>query len=983
MLATFGHSSAISKPLLNFNLNTTWNHQKEIHMFYQVTIIRNIRTFRMGHELFKLYLFLSLISTSNSNPVIFNSEDRSYEDLLVAISSDIAATNADKIIKNIKEWVTRGSELLYSSTYGWAYFKSVKILLPPTWDNIENVTAADYEIFEDSEIRVETENPIHGKSPFTVQHGECGDPGEYVQVPSQYLTNLQDFEATIGPAGQVFVHNWAKLRYGVFDEFGCTGDKLYPMFYQRQDGNISSLSPNICSNVEVTGSKVDVVTGGQCSYDDGLLDDNCGYVVEGPDELSSSILGIPYLLGSDKFCDETEEHRHNPDIPTRQNEMCHGQSAFSVIKKHSDFAGFVKGNITKDTTPTFTIMRQNKKLQACVLVLDTSSSMKLFNRIGRVKQAVKRFLELDITDNIPVGVVQFSAIGSDQTKIVQEIVPVTNESRPSIIKIIEGFTLHPDTCIGNGLKLGLQALKNYNILSGGVMIFLTDGINYCAQGLTIEDVIEDIFTQNVRVVTVAIGSNAQKNIEDLAKRSRGKAYFVNDETGPEDLNTALAGALTYQPSTTSDDKEIVLIHKTFSSLNEIIETITIDQYMGKDLKLEVDLNSTSDVVIETNLSGDTKSETFSSNIGVLNQSVPLVSPGNYFIKINSTSNIAFSTIKVKSKPPSGVLPLSVDCWSSIGEDDLILTGDSPGKVAIMARVTQGQNPIIGADVRAILDMGQGPIELLLSDEGNDPDTVSGDGVYARYFTKFLLDSEETRYTLKCEIRGSNTTMLNKGPTRSHRTHLSCSGSSLVRSDSVLTPAGVFSRSGSGGMITVGPTTGLIPGGVYPPASIRDLTVGGRGLKSDTFTISFTAVGEDLDEGIVATNQLFFSPNKSLLVGDITDMSDVELVSDNYLVGDSSLDPVPAYQVVRLTLNKSMFNMSDHYFFRVKATDQGGMFSFSNIAGLFLTDVATDQQLDKQTSALYYGAGLGSAVASAFTLIILYIVKRYRENKKSK
>ncbi len=43
---------------------------------------------------------------------------------------------------------------------------------------------------------------------------------------------------------KVFVHEWAQLRYGVFDEHGYTGNENYPIFHNI---DLDPL-PNICTN---------------------------------------------------------------------------------------------------------------------------------------------------------------------------------------------------------------------------------------------------------------------------------------------------------------------------------------------------------------------------------------------------------------------------------------------------------------------------------------------------------------------------------------------------------------------------------------------------------------------------------------------------------------------------------------------------------------------------------------------------------------
>ena len=58
---------------------------------------------------------------------------------------------------------------------------------------------------------------------------------------------------------KLFVHEWAKLRYGVFEEYGYPGDSQYPMFEYEQsyvDGQLqSNLVPNFCTDYPLQGSR--------------------------------------------------------------------------------------------------------------------------------------------------------------------------------------------------------------------------------------------------------------------------------------------------------------------------------------------------------------------------------------------------------------------------------------------------------------------------------------------------------------------------------------------------------------------------------------------------------------------------------------------------------------------------------------------------------------------------------------------------------
>merc|ERR1711936_498751 len=128
------------------------------------------------------------------------------------------------------------------------------------------------------------------------------------------------------------------------------------------------------------------------------------------------------------------------------------------------------------------------------------------------------------------------------------------------------------------------------------------------------------------------------------------------------------------------------------------------------------------------------------------------------------------------------------------------------------------------------------------------------------------------------------------------------------------------------------------GNIYPPGEISDLTLGNMDFSNRSFELSFTSPGDDLDEGTIASYQIFFSANQTLISGDSVDESELTLVDEDYLACNCSFNPLPAPEVVSLRLNMDMFNVSQQVYFRVLCTDQGGKMSLSNIARLFLTEI---------------------------------------------
>ena len=54
----------------------------------------------------------------------------------------------------------------------------------------------------------------------------------------------------------MITHEWAHLRYGVFEEYGYPGDAAYPLFYYTtQENGEPLLVPNFCTNNTLRGYK--------------------------------------------------------------------------------------------------------------------------------------------------------------------------------------------------------------------------------------------------------------------------------------------------------------------------------------------------------------------------------------------------------------------------------------------------------------------------------------------------------------------------------------------------------------------------------------------------------------------------------------------------------------------------------------------------------------------------------------------------------
>ena len=71
--------------------------------------------------------------------------------------------------------------MLYSASRGWAHLNTVFILLPTSWSSVQNTRPAQ-SVHTEAEVRVEPSSPLYGDTPFTLQTGDCGEQGEFIQV---------------------------------------------------------------------------------------------------------------------------------------------------------------------------------------------------------------------------------------------------------------------------------------------------------------------------------------------------------------------------------------------------------------------------------------------------------------------------------------------------------------------------------------------------------------------------------------------------------------------------------------------------------------------------------------------------------------------------------------------------------------------------------------------------------------------------------
>lgn len=124
--------------------------------------------------------------------------------------------------------LTAASQFLFSALDGRAHFGNVIVMLPTEWPNhcAPQNRSVESSRGERPDVTLTRAHPVHGEAMWTQQAGGCGEPGEQMYGAVGALAR-----PTIG---RELVREWAKYRYGVFDERGFANDPIYPQCYRAE-----------------------------------------------------------------------------------------------------------------------------------------------------------------------------------------------------------------------------------------------------------------------------------------------------------------------------------------------------------------------------------------------------------------------------------------------------------------------------------------------------------------------------------------------------------------------------------------------------------------------------------------------------------------------------------------------------------------------------------------------------------------------------
>ncbi|XP_014388247.1 PREDICTED: calcium-activated chloride channel regulator 2 isoform X2 [Myotis brandtii] len=491
--------------------------------------------------------------------------DNGYDGLLIAINPQVSEDQ--NLIPNIKEMVTEASFYLFNATKRRVFFRNTKILIPATW-KANNYSKVKQESYEKANVIVTASSGAHGGDPYTLQYRGCGKEGKHIYFTPDFLLN-DDLTAGYGSRGRVFVHEWAHLRWGVFDEYN--NEKPFYINGQNQ------IKVTRCSS-DITG--IFVCEKGPCPQENCIISElfqgGCMFLYNSTQNAAASIMFMQSLSSVVEFCNAST---HNQEAPNRQNQMCSLRSTWDVISDSTDFHHSSPMNGTElPPPPTFSLVQAGDKV-VC-LVLDVSSKMAEADRLLRLEQAAEFYLMQIVESHTFVGIVSFNSNGEIRAQLHQ----INNDDDRKLLvsHLPATVSADPETSICSGLKRGFEVAEKLNGKAyGSVLILVTSGHDE-----HISNCLLTVLSSGSTIHTIALGASVDKNLEELSHLTvtwqtsgppdielfepNGRKYYTHNFT----INQALRTARLWIPGTAQPGPWTYALNNTHHSLQSLKVTVT-------------------------------------------------------------------------------------------------------------------------------------------------------------------------------------------------------------------------------------------------------------------------------------------------------------------------------------------------------------------------------------------------------------------------
>ncbi|XP_008580567.1 PREDICTED: calcium-activated chloride channel regulator 1-like [Galeopterus variegatus] len=432
-----------------------------------------------------------------------------------------------------------------------------------------------------------------------------------------------------------------------------------------------------------------------------------------------------------EFC---TEQNHNKEAPNLQNQRCNLRSTWEVIRDSEDFKKTTPMK-TQPPKPTFSLLQIGQRI-VC-LVLDKSGSMKTGDRLNRLNQAGKLFLLQTVEQGTWVGMVTFDSAAHVQSELIQINGGTDRDTLTRRLPTVAAG----GTSICSGLRLAFTVIKKKYPTDGSEIVLLTDG-----EDKTISGCFKEVKERKVIIHTVALGSTAAGELEELSKMTGGLQTYASDHAQNNGLIDAFGALSSGNGAVSQSSIQLESKGLTLQNSQWMNGTVIVDSTVGKDTLFLVTWTTQPPQILLWDPSGKRQDGFLvDTNTKMAYLQIPgTAEVGIWKYSLQTSSQTL--TLTVTSRASSATLP-PITVTSKMNKD----TGKFPSPMIVYANIRQGALPILRASVTALIESVSGKtVTLELLDNGAGADVTKDDGVYSRYFTAYDTNG---RYSVKVWVLG--------------------------------------------------------------------------------------------------------------------------------------------------------------------------------------------------------------------------------------
>lgn len=379
--------------------------------------------------------------------------------------------------------------------------------------------------------------------------------------------------------------------------------------------------------------------------------------------------------------------------------------------------------------------------------------MDSYGRINILNRAGRRFIKELAPDGLKLGIIEFS----HRATLVEQLTEINDATREPLAEKMS-FVAGGGTIIHAGVELALEQLRASGNTKGAVILLITDG-NEGMGDSEMERTVQRVKEAEIRIDSIAIGDDADENLEEWAQETGGRVWYMNEEDDVTNTQFENAFEASAQEQMDVELQPVSILSEDIREISSHNQTwvVSIDPELGANTtfflsssqmsKINITFISPSGIIIPD--SNATIRKTDYDLIYRLTEAE--TGDWKIFARSKLSAPITMS-LNVKSFPSDRHRqPIRVSAWIEN------LRVKYPATAKVFAEIKQNYHPVLNASVVAVIERPDSvKLKVELKDDGLGADAFPNDGIYTSFFTQF---SGNGRYSVKAKVTSKEETKL--------------------------------------------------------------------------------------------------------------------------------------------------------------------------------------------------------------------------------